>query len=188
MDKYLYRNFLSDSVAYDAAESLWSKHWEELRERVGDPNEWETPWLNTRFADGTPCRDGNPIFSAISPLHRRGIRVIQLEPAADPRELYFWIDTFDEGGPNGIDELVISCALTRETLMDAMNMMRQWIDDGQIELSQGGYYPGFPTGSRRRLRRLPNVSLAEPRDRKKNEWDELQTPFRTMTNLLPTLG
>ncbi len=189
MDKYLYRNFLLNPVAYDAAESLWSEHWEELRERLRDRDDWETPWLNTRFADGTPCRDGNPIFSAFSPLHRRGIRVIQLEPTADPRELYFWIDTFDDGGPNRIDELVISCALTREILIDAMNMMSQWIDDGQIELSQEGYYPDFPTGSRRRLRRLPNLSLAEPTYLKKNELDELsrQTNFLPMANLLPTL-
>jgi hypothetical protein len=115
--------------------------------------------------------------------------VIQLQPSVDPRELYFWIGTFDEGTPQKIDELVISCALTRETLMDAMNMMSQWIDDGQIELSQEGYYPGFPTGSRRRLRRLPNLSLAEPTYVKKNEWDALsdQTAFLPVANLLPTL-
>ena len=145
MDTYLFRNFLSDSADYAGAETLWRERWEELRQRVREPDAWKTPWLGTGFADGSYCRDGNPIFSAVSLRHRRGIRVIQLQPLADPRELYFWIDKFDEGGPEEIDELVISCALTRETLVDAMNMMSQWVDEGQIELSQKGYYPAFPT-------------------------------------------
>ncbi len=186
MDKYLFRNFLSDSAEYNGAETLWRERWEELRDRVRDRDEWKTPWLSTEFADGSPCRDGNPIFSAVSPLSRRGIRVIQLQPSADPRELYFWIGKFDEGTPRKIDELVISCALTRETLMDAMNLMSQWVDDGQIELSQEGYYPSFPTGSRRRLRRLPDLSLAEPTYVKKSERAEL-SDFPRMVNLLPTL-
>ena len=124
-----------DPADYNRAEALWKHHWEELREHVKNRDDWTTPWLSASFADGTPCRDANPIFSAVSSLHRRGIRVIQLQPSADPRELNFWIDTFDEGGPNPIDELVISCALTRGTLIDAMNLMGQWVDEGQIDLA-----------------------------------------------------
>jgi hypothetical protein len=154
MDKYLFRNFLSDAVEYDGAEALWRERWEELRERIRERDEWETPWLTTGFNDGSHCRDGNPIFSAVSRLHRRGIRVIQLQPSADPRDLCFWIDTFEDGGARKIDELVISCALTRETLIDVMNMMSQWIEGGQIELSQEGYYPVFPTRAQRRQGRV----------------------------------
>ncbi len=136
MDYYLCRNFLSDPAEYARAEALWREHWNELREHVKDRAEWKTPWLNTGFADGTPCRDGNPIFSAVSRLRRRGIRVIQFQPSTDPREMHYWIDTFDEGGHDQIEELVISCALTRGTLIDAMNLMSQWVDEGQIELSR----------------------------------------------------
>lgn len=144
MDKYLFRNFLSDPAEYTQAEALWVDRWEELRkrlmdrgERVMDRDEWKAPWLGTAFADGTGFHDGNPIFSAVSPPRRRGIRVIQLEPSADPRDLCFWTDTFDKDGPEKIDELVISCALTRETLVNAMNLMSQWIDEGHVEFSQG---------------------------------------------------
>ena len=134
MEYYLFRNFLADPAEYARAEALWRERWEELREHAKDRDEWKTPWLSTSFAGGIPCRDGNPIFSAVSALHRRGVRVIQLQPSAEPRELHFWIDTFDEGGPHQIDELVISCALTRGTLIDAMNLMSQWVDEGRIEL------------------------------------------------------
>jgi hypothetical protein len=157
MDKYLFRNFLSDPAEYAQAEALWNEHWNERRESVRDRDEWKAPWLSTAFADGTPFGDGNPIFSAVSPLYRRGIRVIQLEPSADPQNLYFWIDAFDKDGSEKIDELVISCMLTRETLLDAMDMMSQWMDEGKIDLSQEGYYPVFPTSSRRRPRRLPQL-------------------------------
>jgi hypothetical protein len=157
MDTYLFRNFLADASEYDGAQALWRRRWEELRQRMRDGHEWESPWLTAGFNDGSHCRDGNPIFSAVSRLHRRGVRVIQLQPSVDPRELCFWIDTFDDGGAGTIDELVISCALTRETLIDATNMMSQWIEGGQIELSQEGYYPVFPTRAQRRQRRLPEL-------------------------------
>jgi hypothetical protein len=135
MDYYLCSNFLSDPTEYARAEAMWTLHWEELREHARNRDDWTTPWLSASFADGSPCRDGNPIFSAVSAVYHRGIRVIQLQPSADPRELYFWTDTLDEGGPNPIDELVISCALTRGTLIDAMNLISRWVDEGQIDLA-----------------------------------------------------
>jgi hypothetical protein len=152
MDKYLFPNFLSVPGEYTRAEATWTEGWEEIRQSARDPDAWKAPWLSTTFADGTPCRDGNPIFSAFSPLSRRGIRVIQLEPSAEPQERWFWIDTFDKDGSEEIDELVISCALTRKSLIDAMYMMSQWMDEGQIELPRERYLPPSPTRSRRRQR------------------------------------
>jgi hypothetical protein len=155
MDKHLYPNFLTDPDEYAKAEALWTERWEEIRRSAMDPDAWEAPWFGTTFADGTPCRDGNPIFSAFSPLSRRGIRVIQQEPSADPHEPCVWIDTFDKDGSQEIDELVISCALTRKTLIDAMDMMSQWMDEG--ELSQERFYPHSPTRSGRRHRGLSQL-------------------------------
>jgi hypothetical protein len=151
MDKYLFPNFLSNPAEYAQAEALWIERWKERRECVGDRDDWTTPWLSTEFADGTPCRDGNPIFSAFSPLRRRGIRVIQLEPSADPRDRDVWIDAFDKDGLEKIDELVISCVLTRETLFDAMDMMSQWMDKGKID------FRVIPISSWRGPRRLPQL-------------------------------
>jgi hypothetical protein len=171
MDKYLFPNFLLNPAEYAQAEALWVKRWKERREYARDRDEWKAPWLSTAFANGTPFGDGNPIFSAVSPSRLRGIRVIQLEPSADSRDLCFWLDVFDKDGPEKIDELVISCVLTSETLSDAMDMMSQWMDEGKIDLSQQGYcmsqegcyvsqegyYPKFPTGSRRGTRRMSQL-------------------------------
>jgi hypothetical protein len=165
MDKYLFPNFLSDPDEYAQAEALWNARWTERRDCARDRDEWKSPWLGTAFADGTPLGDGNPIFSAVSPSRRRGIRVIQREPSADPRDLCFWMDTFDKDGPEKIDELVISCALTRETLFDAMDMMSPWMDEGKIDFSdegkidlpQEGYYRALPTRSRLIPRRPPQL-------------------------------
>ena len=117
MIKFLYPRFLTDSAEYDQAAALWKERWEKLITRAGQQGEWDSPWINTTFADGTPCRDGNPIFSAVCPKRRLGVRVIQQEPADAPRELEFWTDTFGGGDPLATKELVISCVLTSETVL-----------------------------------------------------------------------
>lgn len=146
MVDYLYPAFLSDPHEYERAEALWQGHWESLLRWAGQRGEWATPWLSTTYSNETPCRDGNPIFSAICPFRRLGVRVIQLEPSGEPRELYFWVDTFGQD-EEAIKELVISCALTEETLYDALNLMSQWITEEEVQLSCEDYYPTFPVPS-----------------------------------------
>ncbi|HZT81293.1 MAG TPA: hypothetical protein VFA26_13780 [Gemmataceae bacterium] len=143
-NNYLFPNFLTDLTEYGAAEELWRKHWYDLLKHLGDLTEWDTPWLNTTLADGTPCRDGNPIFSAVSLSRRLGIRVIQLEPSGNTRELYFWMGTFGQGEAEAIEELVISCVLTKETLYDALDIMNQWLNTGEVVLSRVDGYLTFP--------------------------------------------
>jgi hypothetical protein len=132
MGKYLFPNFLNDQQEYERAEALWRDRWNELVRRLGQEWLWNSPWLNTTFADGTPCRDGNPIFSAVCPQRRLGVHVIQLEPSENPKEFYVWTDTFAEGSPEAVKELVISCALTCATLDEAAELMRQWITEEKI--------------------------------------------------------
>ena len=134
---YLFPRFLDDPAEYEAAERFWTSQWGDLVSRIGAQDLWETPWLNTRFADATPCRDGNPIFSAWCPSRHLGIRVIQLEASGNPREIQFWTGTFAKGEPEAVSELVISCVLTRETLHQAMDMMSQWIQGEEIRVSGG---------------------------------------------------
>jgi hypothetical protein len=158
MVEFIFPDFLNSSSEYAQAEALWQSRWQELIRWVGQEGLWRTPWINTAFANGTTCRDGNPIFSAVCVTRRLGIRVIQQEPAGIPRELYFWTDTFAQGQPEAVNELVISCVLTDETLYDALDLMHQWITKEEIrllrvgyrptsadvQLSPRGYYPTFP--------------------------------------------
>jgi len=129
----LLADFLNDRRQYGEAERLWRARWEELLRRVGQEAEWVSPWLKTTFADGTPFADGNPIFSAVAPQRRLGVRVIQLEPSEDPPELSFWIDTFAEGEPESIKELVIACVLTPPRLDECLGLMERWITGEEID-------------------------------------------------------
>lgn len=138
MGDYLFPHFLSDPREYGQAESLWQQRWQDLLRRVGQEGQWQTPWLDTAFANGTPCRDGNPIFSAVCPSRRLAVRVIQLELADDANEIHVWNDTFAEGSPEAVEELVISCVLTEPTLQEAMELMRQWIAAGKISQPPDG--------------------------------------------------
>jgi hypothetical protein len=136
MVKYLFPNFLNDPHEYEQVEAVWHERWDDLVRRVGQEWLWKSPWLNTHFADGTPCRDGNPIFSAVSPLRRLGVRVIQVEPSDNPRELHVWADTFAKGEPEAIKELVITCVLTDQTLLDAVDLMKRWITEEDVGSAQ----------------------------------------------------
>ena len=127
MVQNLLSNFLSDPREYTRAEAIWRDRWRELVRTEGQESLWRDPWINTNLGDGTPFRDGNPIFSAISPYRRLGVRVIQIEPSDAPNEFHSWIDTFAKGEPEEIEELVITCALSDQTMSDAIALMKRWI-------------------------------------------------------------
>jgi hypothetical protein len=142
MVEYLFARFLSDPREYERAEAMWRERWDDLVRRVGQTWLWETPWIAPTFVNGTPCRDGNPIFSAVSRPRRLGVRIIQVEPADNPRELYVWTDTFAKGSPEAINELVISCVLTRQTLLDALDLMKRWLTEEEVAFSWENDYLG----------------------------------------------
>jgi hypothetical protein len=124
----MFVNFLKDPAEYAAAERFWQELFARAARDEGVEGEWVAPWLNTRFADGTPFADGNPIFSAWSPARRIAVRVIQHDPADPPGGDGFesWTDTFDgEGG--AIRELVISCILSDAAAARTAQMLRDWI-------------------------------------------------------------
>lgn len=124
---FLFPNFLKDSKEYEQAQRLWQSRWQDLIEQAKQKSRWESPWLNARYADGTLCRDGNPIFSAVNRKDSLGIRVIQQEPGKDQEEISHWTDAFDQEGAKPIKELVISCALTEGTLQETMDLMKKFL-------------------------------------------------------------
>ena len=138
MADYLFPDFLSDPQQYQQAEALWRERFGDLIRRIDQEGLWESPWLNTHFANGTPCRDGNPIFSAVSRSRRLGIRVIQLEPSGDREELSAWTDTFAQGEEGAIKELVLACVLTGPNLLEALERMKRWITEEEVGSSREG--------------------------------------------------
>ena len=125
MLKHLYKNFLHDINEYRASEDFWRGRWEQNLDS-GLRSGWSYPWISTGSPD---CLDGNPIFSAVSPSLRRGIRVIQHEPTSRRVELCAWPDYV--GGslydPDAIQELVISCALSDAAVDLAMLLIQPWV-------------------------------------------------------------
>ncbi|GAC1475312.1 MAG: hypothetical protein NVSMB9_27530 [Isosphaeraceae bacterium] len=139
---HLFPNFLSRDSEYFQAEGYWARLWERVNSLSKTAQAWQTPWLGT----GSPTlRDGNPIFSAYSPLSRRGIRIIQHPPTSDQVEFAFWLDTY--GGsvtdPESIQELVISCALSDASSESAFSILNAWVEGEELAVDfQGPAEPG----------------------------------------------
>jgi hypothetical protein len=140
MASFLFPEFLNDPEQYQQAQDLWLRTWNELIAEVGQVPLWQSPFYATTFADGTPCRDGNPIFSAVNPSRRLGVRVIQFEPTHEVEELVSWLDTFAAGEPEEVKELVISCSLSDVTLSKARDLIRQWMTGGSVEAGPGSVW------------------------------------------------
>ncbi len=126
MVDHLYPNFLHDSDDYALSERHWVGLWQEVNPPARIAKGWKQPW----FEPLPPSLgEGNPIFSAVSQMLRRGIRVIQHEPTDSGVEIQAWLDTF--GGapddPDRIEELVISCALSDAASRVAQSLMEPWI-------------------------------------------------------------
>jgi hypothetical protein len=136
MVRHLFPDFLDDKTAYDSAEAFWRNLWDEMLDMTGQRGAWRTPWLNAAFASGTPFRDGDPIFSALCPRRRLGVRVIQHEPEEDGPELDTWVDwSGDEWSDIGrVRVLVLSCALSEEVVPLLRDRLYEWLRAGKVHL------------------------------------------------------
>lgn len=116
-----YPEFLSDSAQYEASVADWRAVWERTNDLARGLGQWTMPWLDESW------RDGNPIFSAWSPLLRRAVRIIQ---HVDPGTFVVERRIFgDPGAGDAVDELMISCALTVYTLQRVAGILERWLTD-----------------------------------------------------------
>ena len=123
---YLHIDFLKNDRAYALAERYWIDLWHRIDRTSREAHGWRHPWFAPLPRE---LSEGNPIFSAASPMLRRGIRVIQSEPTEPGLEIVAYPDTF--GGsiddPSRIHELVISCALSDAAADCALGLMTPWV-------------------------------------------------------------
>ena len=142
----LFPNFLVDPEQYGLSERFWVDLWTQIDPFVRERSEWTYSWLGTGSPD---IKDGNPIFSACSPVLRRGIRVIQQEPIEPGLDIQVWLDTFggDITDPERIDELVISCVLSDVASQIALSLMTSWVRGLPIsfESNEAGLKEAFNT-------------------------------------------
>jgi hypothetical protein len=129
MSAILYKNFLSDRAEYQTSVQFWASFFDELLSSYGYTHE---PYLNTTAVDGTPLRDGNPIFHAYIPAIDRAVRIIQEEPE-EPVDFAAWANATEWPDGRPLHELVISLVLTAETQALAAQAIRDWLAAASLE-------------------------------------------------------
>jgi hypothetical protein len=129
MPIYKFKNFLSDPQVYAEAEKYWYDLFRSILATSEKKAQWKK-WFDTSFLDGTPIRDGNPIYSMVSHELRKGVRIIQDEPDPSCPEIVAWMGTFgDYSCEECIEELVISCVLSDETEKVARKLIYAFVVD-----------------------------------------------------------
>ena len=140
-----YPKFLTDIHENRASEEYWRNRWNNLAVDSLSRFQWTNPWLSTGSSD---FLDGNPIFSAYSPVLSRGVRIIQHEPTSTKVEAQAWPDFVggNEYEPLMISELVLSCALSADAADWVFSLIRPWVDGKPVILDPCGIdvdsYPG----------------------------------------------
>jgi hypothetical protein len=154
---YLFPDFLNDPKEYAKAEKLWVEAWSTLIKRLGQQKNWKVPWFENKFGNGEPCLDGNPIFSALDRHRRIVVRVLQAPPETErDADFTYWNNTFGKGDPEELEELVIACVLSDETLAQATDLMTKWAKSGSLEDAVRATTPhrkARPSATRRRASR-----------------------------------
>jgi hypothetical protein len=141
MVHHLHSNFLRDPKEYALSEEHWVRLWQQVEPQSRLLYRWRHPW----FQPLPPSlSEGNPIFTAVSPILRRGIRVIQHEPTESDLEFQAWLDFFggDSPDPDRIEELVMSCALSDPACQVALSLMEPWVKGEPICLDEGCLHEG----------------------------------------------
>jgi hypothetical protein len=130
MVQHLFPTFLESREEYAQAVQHWVDLWNQMNVRERDS--WRHPWMGNDWENHDVFMDGNPIFTAHTPVFQKGTRIIQYPPTCSHIEFNCWLDTF--GGPltdpDAIQELVISCALSEEASLLAFQLMEAWIVGG----------------------------------------------------------
>ena len=128
MVAHLYPNFLVDTAEYHRAEQFCEKLCNDALTRYSGVHDWR-PWCSKTLLDGTPMQEGNPIHDLVSSSTRKGIRIIQEEVRTDKLEVGAWTNTHggDPGEEGTWDELVISCALSKESAELARQLLVEWV-------------------------------------------------------------
>ncbi len=136
MIRHIFPDFLRDNRVYGRTEGYWVELWRQVNPDFQAQFGWQQPWFQPL---PRLLSEGNPIFSAVSPTLRRGIRIIQFEPTSPRAEIVAYPDTF--GGPyydpSAIRELVISCALSDVTSQMALSLMQPWIVGKSVSFNLG---------------------------------------------------
>jgi hypothetical protein len=79
----VFNSYLDNAQSYaDLEQHLYELFHSEAQVHGLDAGKFKVPYCNTKFADGTPCQDGNPIFSARNESNGQILRIVLDEDIA----------------------------------------------------------------------------------------------------------
>ena len=130
MVEHLYKTFLSNLEEYEKSEIFWLDLCDSLINKTLTQQTW-TIWLNTHYIDGTPFLDGNPIYSLISSNKKKGIAINQEQPTTKKIYIKAYMKVFGDITINddSVEELVITCELSKESALIAQQLIQEWMKD-----------------------------------------------------------
>lgn len=128
MSDLLFDGFMSNSDLYLQSEQFWDCALRNVLSKCNPQHVWRIPWLNTRFANGEPFGDGNPIISGLCEELSLGIRIIQLQYDGEEVTQSWTDDTqFKTSSGNAVRVLTIACVATPPAVEYAMNTISDWL-------------------------------------------------------------
>lgn len=73
----MFNSYLDNAQSYIGLERhLYELFYSEAQEHGLDAGKFKVPYCNTKFSDGTPCQDGNPIFSTKNESNGQILRIV----------------------------------------------------------------------------------------------------------------
>lgn len=128
-DIELLRSLFHSESNYRQAEQWWAGFWAKLP----DSTLWQSPWLNTRFADGSLMHDGDGILSAKHPEAGRAFKIIQEEEedGVVRGRITWWKQTWDPDDEN-LTMLVIVIVPSTEALEVATEVLSAWAQGDEV--------------------------------------------------------
>jgi hypothetical protein len=134
------RSLFRSEPQYHQAEEWWAQLWAKLPGSTS----WQSPWLNTKFADGSPMLTGDGILSAKYPEAGRAFKIIQEEEEDDTvrGRITWWKQVWDPDDES-LTMLVIVIVPSVEALEIATEILSAWAkgddvaDDGDVRWGGG---------------------------------------------------
>src|SRR6266498_5622476 len=102
MPKHLFPRFLIDAEEYSRARQFWKDMCEEVLQHSLSKDIWHE-WFNTKAADGTELKDGNPIFSLVCERQAKGVSIHQ-EPLDEHQSKVAIYARLREFGSNSLQQ------------------------------------------------------------------------------------
>lgn len=128
MSQHIYINFLHNKKVYKLNEAYYARLFRSIT--AANPH----PFYQTRFNNGEPFYDGNPMFSVL--YQGRVLRIVQEEPES---ERPYFKASIGRTPDDKWEELVIFLELSKETIPPLKEAVKQWFVEKRQATDMAAY-------------------------------------------------